>query len=302
MAPIKLENWVFTSPHDGLLEITNIHAVQKTKLLSGLNGMEFESNKQELVQFTAKHALGQEFSAAPWLLSHAALPVTTATSTSAKLSALQHYLSAAANKSTRQKQKQLKHSVHKLAARLHDDYLKKCQSKPRSLALKLIGLVERMGEACRIDDASLYEQSLVALREVLAETTSKSISSYELSVSGLVPALLVALEDNAERRDVFGRVFGVSGESDGPLIALLRKLIALVESNERMPLFLYDAPGSYNLQAFSKRFKLVLSKGANAPNFLDFTGRTLKVEPLANVSHLEKYISKMVRLGFIFRF
>jgi E3 ubiquitin-protein ligase HECTD1 len=57
---------------------------------------------------------------------------------------------------------------------------------------------------------------------------------------------------------------------------------------------LYDSPGSYNLQAFSKRFKLILSKGHNEENLLDFSGRTLKVEPLANISHLEKYISKMV--------
>ena len=29
-------------------------------------------------------------------------------------------------------------------------------------------------------------------------------------------------------------------------------------------------------------------------NFLNFDGRVLRVEPLANVSHLEKYIGKMV--------
>lgn len=132
---------------------------------------------------------------------------------------------------------------------------------------------------------------------VLSET-NKSISSYELLISGLVPTLLVALspqtseyqDKSIERAQIFARTF----ISDPITFTLLHKLISLLESVEKLPLYLYDAPGSYNLQAFSKRFKLVLSKGNKQHNFLDFSGRVLKVEPLANISHLEKYIAKMV--------
>lgn len=143
--------------------------------------------------------------------------------------------------------------------------------------------------------------------------TNKPISSYELLISGLVHALLFALspthfnhshqptptesaaetvsnEKCAERVQLFVRTF----IADPIAFNLLHKLMALLESAEKLPLYLYDAPGSYNLQAFSKRFKLILNKGNKEQNFLDFSGRVLKVEPLANISHLEKYIAKMV--------
>jgi hypothetical protein len=98
------------------------------------------------------------------------------------------------------------------------------------------------------------------------------------------------LEKCSERAQIFARIF----ISDPITLHLLHKLVSLLESIEKLPLYLYDAPGSYNLQAFSKRFKLILSKGNQEHNFLDFSGRVLKVEPLANISHLEKYIAKMV--------
>lgn len=136
----------------------------------------------------------------------------------------------------------------------------------------------------------------MSVSDVLSKT-SKPISSYELLISGLVHSLLVALspqasdtEKCAERVHIFARTF----IADSIAFNLLHKLVALLESVEKLPLYLYDAPGSYNLQAFSKRFKLILNKGNKEQNFLDFSGRVLKVEPLANISHLEKYIAKMV--------
>lgn len=145
--------------------------------------------------------------------------------------------------------------------------------------------------------------------DVLSKT-NKPISSYELLISGLVHSLLLALSpspnhqtvqqpsDNnnnnnqkyIERVHIFARTF----IADPIAFNLLHKLVALLESVEKLPLYLYDAPGSYNLQVFSKRFKLILNKGNKEQNFLDFSGRVLKVEPLANISHLEKYIAKMV--------
>ena len=314
LAEIKIENWVFKAVNESQLEITNIYASQKTILRQGINGMEFESNKKELVNFKPQDSLGEEFSI-PWMSKtpiSKPMPAPQQLSTSARLSALQQYLSAASSKSNKLKQKQLKQSVKKLAVRLHEDYLKKCQSKPRSLALKLMNLVENMRVACISNNEELYEQALTDLKQVLTES-DKSISSYELSMSGLVQTLLFALSNPSvrsndqesseqlkicQRNKIFSRVFNLNnnGSNTELVLILLHKLTSLLESIEKLPLFLYDAPGSYNLQAFSKRFKLILNKGENEKNFLDFTGRTLKVEPLANISHLEKYIAKMVNV------
>ena len=143
-----------------------MYANQKTLLRQGANGMEFESNKKELVEFKARESLSDELSI-PWVNTSAksalkspasvAMPAPQL-STSARLSALQQYLSAASTKSNKLKQKQLKQSVKKLAIRLHEDYLKKCQSKPRGLALKLMHLVEDMRDACSQHDDELYER------------------------------------------------------------------------------------------------------------------------------------------------
>ncbi len=148
---------------------------------------------------------------------------------------------------------------------------------------------------------ALFATALNDLRSVLLEKT-KSISSYELSISGLVPTLLHSLCPGSsttavlERNHAFMTAFDLTGPGKAHYLLsnFLHKLISLFESVEKLPLYLYDAPGSYNLQAFSKRFKLTLRQGQHEANLLDFSGRVLKVEPLANVSHLEKYLAKMV--------
>lgn len=318
---LKLENWIFKSISKSELEITNVYATQKTKLRQGINGLEFESNKKEILNFVGNIDLGNDFNMPVVLISNEApknsqaitLNSVQPSSTSARLSALQQYLAVASAKSNLLKQKQLKQSVNKLAFKLNEDYLKKVQNKPRSLALKLMNSVEKMRDAClnhnKEDEgqwSKKFEDSLIELKQVLSDT-NKSISSYELSISGLVQTLLFALNSNEndelndktnERNIIFSKIFGLDfhdhHEGNNLIVVLLHKLISLFESIEKLPLFLYDAPGSYNLQAFSKRFKLILNKGENEENFLDFTGRTLKVEPLANISHLEKYIAKMV--------
>ena len=107
----------------------------------GGNGFVFLLNKKEIFNHKAAKPLGTELSI-PWILKPTQTKINS-TPASSRLSALQHYLAVASTKSSKQKQKQLKQSVHKLATRLHEDYLKKCQNKPRGLALKLIKLVEK---------------------------------------------------------------------------------------------------------------------------------------------------------------
>lgn len=383
---LEIENWIFRSANqDTELHVTNLFAEQKTIFHKSLSGFEFESNKNELVQFLAKSELEDEIrtqwtcidelmnkseksgdqnsvtnsknsgedalklrhlkrlqrleepsnvlvkpprSQKPTSHHKSSIPVTnlkikklsdnqpsSIVKTSTRLSALKQYLTAVSSKSVHLKHSQLKQSVNKLALKLHKDFLQKAQDMPRDLALKLINLVNKMKKACSDHDLqderskdSLrdYEESLVDLKSVLMEK-NKSISSYELSNSGLVPAMIQALSPKQvslktlERKRLFVQVFDLVNVNDDSntsganlIIIFLHKLISMFESTEKLPLYLYDAPGSYNLQAFSKRFKLTLKQGEQEVNFLDFSGRILKVEPLANISHLEKYISKMV--------
>jgi E3 ubiquitin-protein ligase HECTD1 len=156
--------------------------------------------------------------------------------------------------------------------------------------------------ASTIDDhpAALadYERALLELRDVLAER-HRSISCYELARSGFVPTLLASLKQSTCRA-IFSRTFGLQHSPHTVVAPLIRQLVALFESHERLPVYAYDAPGAYNLQAFVKRFKLVLaneeasSPAATEIDLLDFSGRVIRVEPLANVSHLERYLVKMV--------
>lgn len=46
-----------------------------------------------------------------------------------------------------------------------------------------------------------------------------------------------------------------------PAVALIRKLIAVLESIERLPLHLYDTPGStYNLQVTMKNVVIIIAE------------------------------------------
>uniref|UniRef100_A0A8C9G1J4 E3 ubiquitin-protein ligase n=1 Tax=Pavo cristatus TaxID=9049 RepID=A0A8C9G1J4_PAVCR len=80
-----------------------------------------------------------------------------------------------------------------------------------------------------------------------------------------------------------------------PAVALIRKLIAVLESIERLPLHLYDTPGStYNLQILTRRLRFRLERASGETSLIDRTGRMLKMEPLATVESLEQYLLKMV--------
>lgn len=114
-------------------------------------------------------------------------------------------------------------------------------------------------------------------------------------------------------------------ECSRPAVALVRKLIAVLESIERLPLHLYDTPGSsYNLQVtfhlslelckpspsphaqrpitrvclhqiLTRRLRFRLERAPGETALIDRTGRMLKMEPLATVESLEQYLLKMVR-------
>ena len=340
---IKIENWQLTSMGaSNEVHITNIYANQKT-ILKAESGFQFESNRNEKLSFTSSNELNEDFDI-PWLeefeefkkteldnsdedarpmstsISSAAVtPVESenakALSASAKLVALQKHLASSEAKLHENRQKMLKNEIFELAEKIYKEYILEAQYKPRDLALKLNNLVSKLNNAVNTQQTvessewkDMYVSALTDLKDVLLED-NRGISSYELSISGLVQALLKSLDSDcsknssmvAERRSLFAKLFEIENinslletSSSSVIIFLVKKLISLLETIDKLPLYLYDAPCSYNLQSFNKRFKLLLNRGDNENNFLNFDGRVLRVEPLANVSHLEKYIGKMV--------
>ncbi|GLD62812.1 E3 ubiquitin-protein ligase HECTD1 isoform X1, partial [Lates japonicus] len=135
-----------------------------------------------------------------------------------------------------------------------------------------------------------------------------TISPYEMCSSGLVQALFTVLNNSVEldlkhdckplmeRINVFKAAFSENEDDESrPAVALIRKLIAVLESIERLPLHLYDTPGSsYNLQILTRRLRFRLERAPGETALIDRTGRMLKMEPLATVESLEQYLLKMV--------
>ena len=105
-----------------------------------------------------------------------------------------------------------------------------------------------------------------------------------------------------------------------PAVLLARKLVQALESREKFPLYAYDNNPPGNVQGFnmlSKRFKVrvervepvpepTISPDArpalrfNATTPSEWSGKLLKIEPLATVAQLRKYLVKKVRfLAFL---
>lgn len=76
---------------------------------------------------------------------------------------------------------------------------------------------------------------------------------------------------------------------------LVQKLVSVLESIEKLPIYNYDTPGTgYGLQILTRRLRFRLEKSPSESTLLDRTGRNLKMEPLSTVAQLEKYLLKMV--------
>ena len=80
-----------------------------------------------------------------------------------------------------------------------------------------------------------------------------------------------------------------------PAVALVRKLIAVLESLEKLPVFTYDSSSSgYGLQILTRRLRFRLERATGESSLIDRSGRSLKMEPLTTISALERYLLKMV--------
>ncbi len=87
-----------------------------------------------------------------------------------------------------------------------------------------------------------------------------------------------------------------SPPSSNPATELVRKLVSVLESIEKLPVLLYDhtAASGYGLQILTRRLRFRLERGPAENNLIDRSGCALKMEPLASVRQLERFLLKMV--------
>ncbi|TSW08334.1 E3 ubiquitin-protein ligase HECTD1 [Bagarius yarrelli] len=281
VGPTKLTvgNWSLTCLKESEIAIHNSDGQQATILKEDLPGFVFESNRGTKHSFTAETSLGSEF-------------VTGWT--------------GKRGRKLKSKLEKTKQKVKTMARDLYDDHFKAVESMPRGVVVTLRNIATQLESAWELHTnrqciegentwRDLMKTALENLIVVLKD--ENTISPYEMCSSGLVQALFTVLNNSVdldmkpdckqlvERINVFKTAFSENEDDESrPAVALIRKLIAVLESIERLPLHLYDTPGSaYNLQR---------APGETA--LIDRTGRMLKMEPLATVESLEQYLLKMV--------
>uniref|UniRef100_A0A0M3I707 E3 ubiquitin-protein ligase n=1 Tax=Ascaris lumbricoides TaxID=6252 RepID=A0A0M3I707_ASCLU len=293
---IDVGNWVLASPKVGELTVTNRDGNQQRMLImEDLPGFIFESNRQTKHCFQAESTLGLDF--------------------------VTGWAARGGGRRLRFRAEAQKAKLQELAKELWENYMKEARSRPRdalvelqkaSSSLQLNVFCRRLftiQEYCasskggNVCSNAIRDQLQVCLRCMHeAVTNERVLSTFELSISGLVSALLSLLEivrDNDAHCDVavaFRKVFA-DGRS---LSALVRKMVLVLETVEKFPQYLYDTPGgsSFGLQLLSRRIKLKLehlnAKSSDQKQLLDRTGRTMKTEPLTTVGQLKNYILRMV--------
>ncbi|XP_017331293.1 E3 ubiquitin-protein ligase HECTD1 isoform X7 [Ictalurus punctatus] len=306
VGPTKLTvgNWSLTCLKEGEIAIHNSDGQQATILKEDLPGFVFESNRGTKHSFTAETSLGSEF-------------VTGWT--------------GKRGRKLKSKLEKTKQKVKTMARDLYDDHFKAVESMPRGVVVTLRNIATQLESSWELHTnrqciegentwRDLMKTALENLIVVLKD--ENTISPYEMCSSGLVQALFTVLNNSVdtdmkhdckqlmERINVFKTAFSENEDDESrPAVALIRKLIAVLESIERLPLHLYDTPGSaYNLQILTRRLRFRLERAPGETALIDRTGRMLKMEPLATVESLEQYLLKMVakqwydfdRASFIF--
>ncbi|XP_038637323.1 E3 ubiquitin-protein ligase HECTD1 isoform X2 [Scyliorhinus canicula] len=290
--PTKLTvgNWSLTCLKEGEIAVHNSDGQQATILKEDLPGFVFESNRGTKHSFTAETSLGSEF-VAGW--------------------------TGKRGRKLKSKLEKTKQKVRTMARDLYDDHFKAVESMPRGVVVTLRNIATQLESAWELHanrqgvdgEATWRDLMKTALENLIVLLKDENtISPYEMCSSGLVQALLTVLNNNVdldvkqdcsqlmERINVFKTAFSENEDEESqPAVALVRKLIAVLESIERLPLHLYDTPGSsYNLQILTRRLRFRLERAPGETSLIDRTGRMLKMEPLATVESLEQYLLKMV--------
>lgn len=293
-------NWMLSSQKEGQLHINNTDSQQVTILQDDLPGFIFESNRATKHTFRAESTLGADF-ASGWSMQR--------------------------KKKVRSKVEVQKVQVKNKARDLYNRYFKAAQAVPRGVVAKLAEIVRtieqsveqqcslraalRMGHESGSLPMTSWQENLRNSFNDLADLLREDgvVSAYEMHSSGLVQALLTVLSKNSweneiprnklnkyhkQRVAIFKQCI-LSNNKANTASILIQKLVSVLESTEKLPVFIYDAPGSgYGLQILTKRLRFRLERAACESTLFDRTGRSLKMEPLATIGQLAKYLLKMV--------
>ena len=305
---LTVGNWTFQCNSSTQLRIHNVEGEQVTILEQGQPGFIFESNRGTRHTYHTQMSLGSEFSV-PW---SSIENINASTKLSSVLSNSNDTNSTNSSNTTstltlvKTKQEHMKHRTTEIALFIYNEYLKNVTANnySRSILNDLQTIVDDLNH-------DLNENSFQKLKQFLIDKTTLSL--YELSSSGLVACLLkifrglssssnhhFSKEDfNSahQRAKLFSSVF-LSEEHPEAFQILIRKLISILESIEKLPLYLYDAPANYGLQMFSKRFRFQLEYQNQQQLFTDRSGKSLKIEPLATVEQLKNFLASMVQFSF----
>ncbi|CAH0382752.1 unnamed protein product [Bemisia tabaci] len=292
---IVVGNWSLSSRKEGELHIHNSDGQQQATILSDdTAGFVFESNRGTRHTFIAETTLGPEFSAG-W--------------TGKRGRKLQSKLEA------------LKQKVKHQAQDIYEKYFRAAQAQPRGVVAKLGTIVAQIERACQKQQMNRDCSKQGAWRELLSGALHDLVqllredgvvSAYELHSSGLVQALLALLSTSSswdsglspskraklqkQRVQVFKNCFkNKLSENGNSANILIHKLVSVLESIEKLPVYLYESPGTnFCLQVLTRRLRFRLEKAASESSLIDRTGRSLKMEPLSTIAQLEKYLLKMV--------
>lgn len=307
LSRIVVGNWVLQSQKEHQLHINNSEGHQVTILQDELPGFIFESNRGTKHTFTAETTLGPDF-AAGWINTK--------------------------KKKMRSKAEAQKYQVKNIARDLYNRYFKAAQAVPRGAVAKLCTIVRQiecaLEEQCAPRSTMLQVRSQPQSHDIqkLAITWQEKlynalndlvqllnedgvISAFEMHSSGLVQALVAVLSRNywelgmnrskankyqKQRVSIFKKcMYGDSKNGKNTAGILVQKLVSVLESIEKLPIYMYDSPGgSFGLQILTKRLSFRLERAACEQTLFDRTGRNLKMEPLATVGQLNKYLLKMV--------
>ncbi|KAH8410654.1 hypothetical protein KR009_011091 [Drosophila setifemur] len=289
-------NWVLQSHKTNQLQIHNTEGHQVTVLQDDLPGFIFESNRGTKHTFTAETVLGPDF-ASGW--------------------------STAKKKRNKSKTEGQKIQVRNLSREIYNKYFKSAQTIPRGAVAILTDIVKQIElsfEEQTMAPNGIWDTTLSAALSKLSQLIHEDgvVSAYEMHSSGLVQALVAVLSVNhwesssphckqnkmqKQRVAVFRKCIlenSVESTSNKPRTKgtaniLIQKLVSVLESTERLPVYLYDSPCTgYSLQILQKRLRFRLERAECESTLFDRSGRTLKMEPLATIGQLSKYLLKMV--------
>jgi E3 ubiquitin-protein ligase HECTD1 len=261
-------------------------------------GFLFESNRGIRHGHTAEIPLSDDFSI-PWLT------IDTLRSSSSQQSSTQS-TSMIVNKT---KTEQSKQRTTEIAYRIYNEYLTNISSihLTSSILIELKTLAKDLVDVLSTD-SSLNALTMVfkKLQEFIRDNPTLSV--YELASSNLVDVLLTIfdgltnrhvsltpLNDVAYQRAILFCSIFLSNDQGQAFHILIRKLVSLMESIEKSPLYLYETSLNCGLQIFSKRFSFDIVYQNEQQLFIDRTGKSLNMEPLTTVGQLKAFLASMVR-------